>query len=445
MSGVELGLDVLHVHDDVALVLPFGRTGREVFLLGGDFATQVLEALLAGLVGFLLKGLLLDLHLGQTTLCGVELLRLRVNLDAQTAGCLVHEVDGLVGQEPVGDVAVGKLGCRHDSAVGDANAVMDVVFFLETAQDGDGVLDGGLGHQHRLEPALESRVFLDVLPVLVERRGADRMQLATCEGGFEHVARIDRAVAARACAHDGVQLVDEQDDAPVGVLHLAQHGLQPILELAAVLGAGEHRGDVERDDVAVLQAVGHVARHDALGEPLDDRRLAGARLADEHGVVLRAARQHLDGAADFLVPPDDGVELALTRLLGKVLTILVQGVELHLRRLVGHALVAAQLVVGLLDRLGRDAGGVEHAPGIGLVSCQRDEQMLGGGVAITHALGDLLGRIDDLDHVVARGGYGHTAARFGLCGDCCVHRTGQCRRVRPNAPKDRLQVVFRCV
>ena len=43
----------------------------------------------------------------------------------------------------------------------------------------------------------------------------------------------------RAGADDGVQLVDEQDHVAAGVLHFAEHGLEPLFELAAVLGAGD--------------------------------------------------------------------------------------------------------------------------------------------------------------------------------------------------------------
>ena len=55
----------------------------------------------------------------------------------------------------------------------------------------------------------------------------------------------------------------------------------------------------------------HVALDDAQGEAFDDRRLADARLADQHGIVLRAAREDLDHAANFLVAADDRIELAL--------------------------------------------------------------------------------------------------------------------------------------
>jgi hypothetical protein len=114
-----------------------------------------------------------------------------------------------------------------------------------------------------------------------------------------------------------VQLVDEQDDAAVGPLDLLEHGLEALLELAAELRAGDHRGEVERDRSLVLEALGHVAVDDALGDPLDDGGLADAGLADEHRVVLGAARQDLHHAADLLVAADDRVELALLRELGE--------------------------------------------------------------------------------------------------------------------------------
>ena len=112
--------------------------------------------------------------------------------------------------------------------------------------------------------------------------------------GFSRLRRVDGALG-RAGADDRVQLVDEEDDLALGrVLISCEHGLEPLLELAAVLRAGEQRADVERPDALALQPLGHVAGDDPLGEPLDDRRLADAGLADQHRVVLRAAREHLD-------------------------------------------------------------------------------------------------------------------------------------------------------
>ena len=183
-----------------------------------------------------------------------------------------------------------------------------LVPLLEPTQDRDRVGDGRLADEHRREAALERGVLLDVLAVLVERRRADAAQLAAREHRLQQVRGVDRAFGG-AGADDRVQLVDEQHDAAVALLDLGEHGLQPLFELAAVLRAGEQRADVERPDLPVLEPFRHVAGDDPLGEPFGDRGLADAGLADQHRVVLRAAREDLDDAADLLVAADHRVEL----------------------------------------------------------------------------------------------------------------------------------------
>ena len=74
--------------------------------------------------------------------------------------------------------------------------------------------------------------------------GPDHPQLAAGQHGLEHVARVHRALG-RARADHRVQLVDERDDLAVLVLDLLEDGLQPLLELAAVLGAGDHAAEIE--------------------------------------------------------------------------------------------------------------------------------------------------------------------------------------------------------
>ena len=154
-------------------------------------------------------------------------------------GGLVDEVDGLVGQEAVRDVAMREHGRRHEGGVLDLHLVMELVLLLEAAEDRDRVLHGRLLHQDGLEAPLEGGVLLDVLAVLVERGRAHAAQLAAREGGLEHVGGVHRALGG-ARAHEGVELVDEADDLAVGLGDLAEDGLQAILELAAVLGARHH-------------------------------------------------------------------------------------------------------------------------------------------------------------------------------------------------------------
>ena len=84
-----------------------------------------------------------------------------------------------------------------------------------------------------------------------------------------------------------MELVDERDDLALGLLDLGEDGLEAFLELAAILRTRDHRREVERDEPATAQRLGHVACDDALGESFDDGGLADAGLTDQDGVVLR--------------------------------------------------------------------------------------------------------------------------------------------------------------
>ncbi len=385
---VELFLQALDVLDRFLLLLPFGGEDVGLLLELGEVVLQGLQPVLRRGVGFLLERRLLDLELHDAAVELVELFRLGVDLHAQARRRLVHQVDGLVGQEAVGDVAVGKLRRGDERAVGDAHAVMDLVLLLEAAQDGDGVLHRRLVDEDGLEAPRQSGVLLDIFAVFVERGGADAMQLAARQRGLEQVGRVHRALG-RAGPHQGVQLVDEEDDVAFGGGDLAQNGLQPLLELAAEFGAGYQRAHVERHQLLVAQGLGHVAVHDAQGETLGDGGLADAGLADEDGIVLGAARQHLDGAADLLVAADHRIELAGTRGLGEVAGVFLERVVAVLCR--GAVGVAALAQVGdrLVEIQRGDAGGFQDPGALGAAGDgQRQQQVFGGDEAVAGLLGD---------------------------------------------------------
>jgi len=79
---------------------------------------------------------------------------------------------------------VRKSGGGQDGGVLDAHAVMNFVAVLEAAEDRDGVLHAGFGHKNRLEAALECRILLDVLFVLVDGGGAIARNSPRASAGF---------------------------------------------------------------------------------------------------------------------------------------------------------------------------------------------------------------------------------------------------------------------
>ncbi len=114
-----------------------------------------------------------------------------------------------------------------------------------------------------------------------------------------------------------MDFVDEQDGARCG-FHFGDDGFQPLLEIAAIAGAGEQRAHVERENRRFEEDFRDVAVDDALGQALGDRGFADARVAHIKRVVLGAAAKNLDRALDLMLSADQRVDLAALRLFVEV-------------------------------------------------------------------------------------------------------------------------------
>jgi hypothetical protein len=279
-----------------------------------------------------------------------------------------------------------------DRRVGDVDAVVHFVALLQSAEDGDRVLDRRLIDQHLLKAPLERCVLFDVLAVFIERGRANAMQLAARERGLEHVARIHRALGLAGTDH-GVQLVDEEDDLPFLLGQIIEHAFQALFEFAAELGAGDQRAHVEREDAFVAQTLGHFAVDDAQREALDDRGLADARLADQHGVIFGTPLQHLDGATDFVIAADHWVELAFARPPREIDGEFLECLTALLGIRILHLLAAANFVDGLVERGFGEARILEESREQRLVLEGGKHEELARDVLVTTCLGELVGDV----------------------------------------------------
>ena len=85
----------------------------------------------------------------------------------------------------VGDVAIGQLAGGAQSLIGNFDLVVLFVSVTQPFEDLNRLLDRWLVNDDLLETTLQRAVALEVLAVLVERRRADRLQLATSQCGLE--------------------------------------------------------------------------------------------------------------------------------------------------------------------------------------------------------------------------------------------------------------------
>jgi hypothetical protein len=344
----------------------------------------------------------------------------RIDLDANRGGGFVDEVDGLVGQEAVGDVAMRERGRGDDGGIFDADAVMHFVLLFQAAKDGDGVFDIGLADENNLEAAFEGGIFFDVLAVLVERGGADGAQFAASQRGLEHVGGVNGAFGG-AGADQSVQLVDEKNYCPCRVFDFLQDGFEAVFEFAAIFCAGQHGAEIERDDALVLEDFGHVAGNDALGEAFDDGGLADAGFADEHGIIFRAAGENLDHAADFFVAADDGIELAAAGLLGEVASVAFESLILGFGILVGDFLRAADGGQSFQNRVvGCAVTGEDLLGRILLEMRDGQQQVLGGDVLVLEVGGFFEGLLEQLVGGVRERGLRRLAGNFGKLFDFAI-------------------------
>ena len=145
--------------------------------------------------------------------------------------------------------------------------------------------------------------------VFLQGGGANHLDLAAREGGLEDVGGVHRTFRT-ARPHERVDLIEEQD-AVLRILRFLDELLETLLELSAVHRAGDHARHVERDHPLAAHPLRGVPGGDRFGETLHDGRLADARLADQHGVVLRAAGKDLENALNLGLASDHGIQFAL--------------------------------------------------------------------------------------------------------------------------------------
>ena len=294
---------VLHGQDGRGLRLQLGDLGVEA----ADVAAQLGQTLEIVLLFRVLRQHL-DLKLVVVALLALfgqigDLLAVQVQIGAS----LIKQVDGLVRQEAVRDIALGEHDGLPRHFGRDGHTMKHFIVMRHAAQDGDGLLQRRLIDCDRLEAALERGVLFDVFAVFGKRRCADDLNFAARQRRLQNIGGVHGAFGI-ARADKVVNLIDDKNDVAAG-LDLGDEAFHAALKLAAELRSGDERRQVEQIDLFVAQLERDIARDDALRQTLGDGRLADARLTDEAGIVLLTAVEDLHHTLRFDLAADDLVQL----------------------------------------------------------------------------------------------------------------------------------------
>ena len=121
---------------------------------------------------------------------------------------LVNQIDRLIGQVAIRNIAVGQRGRRPNRVIGNHYPVVCLVTIPQTGQNLYGIFHAGLFYLHRLETPLQGRIFFNIFTVFLGGGSPDGLQFPARQHRFEDRGRVNRALGGT-CPHQGVNLVNE--------------------------------------------------------------------------------------------------------------------------------------------------------------------------------------------------------------------------------------------
>src|SRR5216684_2285153 len=107
-----------------------------------------------------------------------------------TRSRLIDEIDCLIGQEAVRNIAIGMRNREVDGVVGVGDRVELLVAVLNAEQNLGGVAFIRRRNLDGLETALERTVFFDRLAILARRSRADTLNFTARQSRFQDVGRV---------------------------------------------------------------------------------------------------------------------------------------------------------------------------------------------------------------------------------------------------------------
>ena len=398
----DFGIDIfnflsqlLHNADGILFILPFCLQSREVFTHFSQFLLDFLQMLLRQLIVLFFQCRFFDFMLNDFSLDYIQLGRHGVHFGTNHRARFIHQVNRFIGQKSIRNVSVGQ-GCRrNDCLILNFYAMINLISFLQTTQNSDGILNRRLIDHNRLEPTFQSRVFFHILSVFIQCSCTDTMQLTSCQHRLQQVACIHCAVRF-ACTNNRMQLINKEDNLTFALSNLIQNGFQSLLKFTTEFCACNQRTHIQREDGFILQAVGYILFHDTLCQTFCNGGFADTGFTNQNRVVFRLSGQNTDDVSDFIVTPNHRIKLFASCLFHQVCAVFLQS------------------IIGCFGRIARHSG-------VATDGCQNFHKSVSVHVVLTEQL--LQSGIGCIDHCHKDMLYGNIFVRHIFCQLFC---RGQC-------------------
>ena len=253
---------------------------------------------------------------------GVGVVDRLASSDERAGDRLLEQVDALVREAPVDDRLVGEVEQNIDRLVGDVDASRS-----------------SRARRRRTAGCGVSPPRPAPRPPSVRSVGARASSLAIVSRHASPVVAPITAMSPRAsaglsnsaapmppsdCPVLSRRWISSREQHDVRVRRLVDELEHAVLELAAVLRAGDEAAERHLHEADGLEELWHGPGHDPLRQPLDDRGLADAGRSEQHGIALLGPQQGLDDPLRLLLAAEDRREHPLSRERRQVATDLVE-------------------------------------------------------------------------------------------------------------------------
>ena len=328
----DINLILLNLVDLLFFALPLSLLFRFFVLQVSNFLIELFQL---SFIIFTLDRFTLNFQLLDTAGNLVERFRHRVDLQTQTGCCLIHQVDRLIGQEPVSDVSCRQLDGCNDGIIFDTDLMVVFIFFLQTTQDGNSIQFVRFVHHNNLETTFERLIFLKILLIFIQRRRTDRTQFTTSQSRFQDIGGIHRTFALTG-TDQCMDLIDKKNDFPIRFSHFTHYSFQTFFKFALIFGPGNQSSHIQRENLFRFQIFRYVTPDDTMSKPLGNRRLTNTRFTNQNRVVFRTTTQDLKYTANFVVTTDHRIQLAATGTFVQIDRIFPQCIICVFGRLAGY-------------------------------------------------------------------------------------------------------------
>ena len=140
------------------------------------------------------------------------------------------------------------------------------------------------------ETSCKSRVLFDEAPVFVSCRRADDPDLTSRKHRFQYIRRVYCSLCCTG-TRNCVYLIYKQYDISA-VSDLIGYRLYPLLKVAAVFRARDHRRKIETENTHIFKPLRHISCRCTQGDTFGYGGLADTACPDKAGIVLAAAYKY---------------------------------------------------------------------------------------------------------------------------------------------------------